>query len=99
MPGIRDPPIIFYHITRYKMRLTKDEAAILYQALYEQKYALNERIAHFAKDKKIGSFAAFNDLENRLSTFSVDRRRMGRTSQNDFIDILKRFVYRYHKSR
>jgi len=74
------------------MNLTKDEAAILYQALYEQKYELNERVVDFAKSKGISSMAAFEKLEEKLNKWSDDKRRHGRTSINSFDDILKRFV-------
>ncbi len=76
------------------MKLTKDEAAILYQALYEQKYELNEKVSDYAKSIGISSMAAFEDLERRLSNFSNDKRRVGRMSLNSFNDILKRFVSR-----
>lgn len=79
------------------MRLTKDEAAVLCQALYEQKYELNERVIDYAKQIGKSSMSAFEDLEKRLSEFSNDRRRNGRSSQNSFHDILKRFVSRYIK--
>jgi hypothetical protein len=74
------------------MKLTKDEAAILCQALYEQKYELNERVVDYAKSLGVSSMAAFEDLEKRLSDFSNDKRRTGRKSLNSFNDILKRFV-------
>lgn len=76
------------------MKLTKDEAAILCQALYEQKYQLNERVVDYAKSLGISSMSAFEDLEKRLSDFSNDKRRTGRKSLNTFNDILKRFVAR-----
>lgn len=76
------------------MKLTKDEAAILCQALYEQKYELNERVVDYAKSLGISSMSAFEDLEKRLSDFSNDKRRNGRKSLNTFNDILKRFVAR-----
>lgn len=76
------------------MKLTKDEAAILCQALYEQKYELNERVVDYAKSLGISSMSAFEDLEKRLSDFSNDKRRTGRKSLNTFNDILKRFVAR-----
>lgn len=76
------------------MNLTKDEAAILYEALNEQKYDINERVRDFAEKKGISSMTAFEKLEKKLSDFSDDKRRTGRTSQNDFTDILKRFVAR-----
>ena len=76
------------------MKLTKDEAAILCQALYEQKYELNERIVDYAKSLGISSFSKFEDLEKKLSDFSRDKRRTGRKSLNSFNDILKRFIIR-----
>lgn len=76
------------------MKLTKDEAAILYQALYEQKYDLNEKVVDYAVILGISSMAAFLDLEKRLLNFSKDNRRVGRKSLNSFDDILKRFVSR-----
>lgn len=74
------------------MILTKDEAAILYQALYEQKYELNDRIFDYAKEKGISSMSAFEKLEEKLSKFSDDKRCTGRTSRNSLTDILKWFV-------
>ncbi len=74
------------------MNLTKDEAAILCQALYEQKYELNERVVDFAESKGISSMAAFQKLEDKLNKWSDDKRRRGRTSRNSFNDILRRFV-------
>lgn len=74
------------------MRITKDEASILCQALYEQKYNLNERVIDYAKAKGISSMSAFDKLEEKLYKFSDDKRRHGRTSKNSFTDILKRFV-------
>ena len=76
------------------MKITKDEAAILYQALYEQKYDLNEKVVDYAVSLGISSMAAFLDLEKRLLNFSKDKRRFGRKSLNSFDDILKRFVSR-----
>lgn len=76
------------------MKITKDEAAILCQALYEQKYELNERVVDYAKSLGVSSMSAFEDLEKRLSDFSNDKRRTGRKSLNTFNDILKRFVAR-----
>lgn len=76
------------------MKITKDEAAILYQALYEQKYDLNEKVVDYAVSLGISSMASFLDLEKRLLNFSKDKRRVGRKSLNSFDDILKRFVSR-----
>lgn len=75
-----------------KINLTKDEAAILCQALYEEKYKLNERVVDYARAKGVSSMAAFEKLEDKLNKWSDDKRRCGRTSMNSFDDILKRFI-------
>jgi len=74
------------------MKLTKDEAAVLCQALHECKYQLNEKVQDHARSLGISSMRAFEDLETRLNDFSNDKRRTGRKSQNSFTDILKRFI-------
>lgn len=66
------------------MKLTKDEARILADAL---------RIAKF--EYTTLSFKVFDELSNlesRLDDFGKDKRRTGRTSQDDFNDCLKRFA-------
>lgn len=74
------------------MKLTKDEAAVLCQALNIAKYELNEKVLDHARSLGISSMRAFDDLETRLNDFSNDKRRTGRKSQNSFTDILKRFI-------
>lgn len=81
------------------MKITKDEASILWKALREQKYELNDRVVAYARIKGISSMAAFERLEEKLSKFSKDQRRTGRTSQDSFYDVLKRFVSRGHSSK
>ena len=65
-----------------KMKLTKDEARILADAL---------RIAKFEYTTlSFNIFDKLSELEKRLDDFGKDKRRTGRTSQNDFNDCLKR---------
>ncbi len=67
------------------MKLTKDEARILATILTNGKYEVLD-------SSIIGLYDALTDLENRLIKSASDYRRIGRTSQDDFIDCLKRFV-------
>jgi len=76
------------------MRLNKDEALILCQALKDQKYELNESVKEYANKNGISSMKAFESLEKKLHNFSRDKRREGRTSMNSFTDGIKRFVVR-----
>ncbi|MEO7176732.1 MAG: hypothetical protein ABIV51_12500 [Saprospiraceae bacterium] len=79
------------------MRITKEEAEILYRSLSEHKYALNDMVSEYAEEK-YGRYSieSFNSLENRLFDFADDKRRHGRTSQNSLTDCLKRFVDNFH---
>jgi hypothetical protein len=69
------------------MRLTKDEARILAAAIADYKYKI-------AEDSPMNSnlMDRLNDLELRLEKFGKDQRRTGRTSQNDWSDLIKRFA-------
>lgn len=66
------------------MKLTKDEARILADALKMAKFE------YTTLSFKI--FDKLSNLENRLDDFGKDKRRTGRTSQDDFNDCLKRFA-------
>jgi len=68
------------------MRLTKDEMTILSAAISAYKYELNDE----RNDKKL--FIKLKLLEEKLAENGKDQRRIGRTSQNDWTDILKRFA-------
>lgn len=74
------------------MRITKDEARILADAISEEKYNIVENL-----DPKISTLTmgALQDLEDRLTEYGQDARRNGRTSQNDFTDLLKRFTNKF----
>ena len=67
------------------MNINKDEAAILSAAISEFKFQLSE------KKNISGLFDNLVKLENKLESYSKDSRRFGRTSQNDWSDVLKRF--------
>lgn len=72
------------------MNISKDEAKILAAALEEAKYHFVDIIASDKEDanRKIEFFQA---LEKKLDDFSNDARRTGRTSQNSFSDVLRRY--------
>ncbi|MBE2188444.1 MAG: hypothetical protein IAE98_03170 [Candidatus Kapabacteria bacterium] len=76
------------------MKITKDEAIILAQAIGEQKYEFNDSLSTDKAQRNL-SIGAFTDLEKRLSDYGKDKRRQGRTSKNHFSDILKRFVAKH----
>lgn len=73
------------------MRLTKDEYRIILSCLSEQKYNLVEDYC-YSKIEATDMIKALNSLEEKISKFSDDTRRKGRTSQNSFADTLKRFT-------
>jgi hypothetical protein len=70
------------------MRLTKDEARILAEAMDEYKYKVVEN-PHY---KELGVFDKLFDLQYRLEMFGDDKRRNGRTSQDNFHDCIIRFT-------
>jgi hypothetical protein len=70
------------------MKITKDEARILCAALEESQFEL---CRHTSKDRKNAALA-LEKLLNRLSIDYKDKRRMGRTSMDDFTDCMDRFV-------
>ncbi len=69
------------------MKLTKDEARILARAMDDFKFTFNRQYE--------GLFDKLEDLENRLEKYGKDKRRTGRTSQNDWTDLLKRFASKH----
>jgi hypothetical protein len=66
------------------MKFTKDEARILAEALEIAKYEWH--------NLPEGGFKKLEELEESLNTFGDDKRRKGRTSQNDWSDLLKRYT-------
>jgi hypothetical protein len=76
------------------MRLTKDEARILAVALESDKYSIS-RLVHDEIDGERGSLKMMeklNQLEEKLLDSGKDKRRIGRTSMDDFPDCLKRYA-------
>tara|TARA_R110000868_G_scaffold273137_1_gene532357 strand:+ start:272 stop:499 length:228 start_codon:yes stop_codon:yes gene_type:complete len=71
------------------MRLTKDEARILAQALNDYKYNV---VNEFNDFKELGVFNKLHDLQYKLEMFGDDKRRYGRTSEDNLYDCFKRFV-------
>ena len=71
------------------MRLTKDEARILAQAMEEYKYKV---VVSNGNYKKLGVFNKLHDLQYKLEMFGDDKRRYGRTSQDDLNDLFVRFA-------
>ena len=71
------------------MRLTKDEARILAQALNEYKYNV---VNEFNDFKELGVFNKLHDLQYKLEMFGDDKRRYGRTSEDNLYDCFKRLV-------
>jgi hypothetical protein len=71
------------------MRLTKDEARILAQAMEEYKYKV---VNEFNDFKELGLFNKLHDLQYKLEMFGDDKRRYGRTSQDDLNDLFVRFA-------
>jgi hypothetical protein len=67
------------------MNINKDEAAIISEAIREFKFQIVE------KNNISGLFDNLVRLENKIRYYSKDSRRFGRTSQNDWSDILTRF--------
>ena len=71
------------------MRVTKDEARILAQALNEYKYNV---VNEFNDFKELVVFNKLHDLQYKLEMFGDDKRRYGRTSEDNLYDCFKRFV-------
>ena len=71
------------------MRLTKDEARILAQALNEYKYNV---VNEFNDFKELGVFNKLHDLQYKLEMFGDDKIWYGRTSEDNLFDCFKRFV-------
>lgn len=72
------------------MKLTKDEARILGEIMAEGRYNWLDSIE--TKVDANNTAHALGDLLNRLQKHGKDKRRRGRTSMNDFSDLLRRFT-------
>jgi hypothetical protein len=71
------------------MRLTKDEARILAEAISDYKYKVVEGNISY---KELGVFDKLYDLQYKLELFGDDKRRNGRTTQDNFNDLIKRLT-------
>lgn len=71
------------------MKLTKDEARILAAALEDAKFILYDKVRPNEKEPLAN---AMESLQARLTEAGNDQRRVGRTSQDDFTDMLRRYI-------
>jgi hypothetical protein len=71
------------------MRLTKDEARILAEAMSDYKYKVVEGNNSY---KELGVFNKLYDLQYKLEMFGDDKRRNGRTTEDNFHDLIVRFA-------
>ena len=78
------------------MRLTKDEASILAEAMEEYKYKV---INDYKDAKDLGAFEKLHVLQQRLEFYGDDKRRHGRTSFNSFYDLIVRFCKNNNKTK
>ena len=69
------------------MKLSKDEARILAEAVRQAKYEMAEG---YMNARKIVNM--LQGLEDRLEEFGQDKRRQGRKSANDYNDLIKRLT-------
>lgn len=70
--------------------INRDESRILSNALKEQKYIYADFFS--SKEERIQVVTSLEKLEKKLESKSKDRRRFGRTTQDEFSDLLKRFM-------
>ena len=73
------------------MNITKDEASILAIALDKAKYDICEKFSS-SKEESLSSINSLNELQDRLEVNSKDFRRIGRKSNDDFHDMMRRFI-------
>jgi hypothetical protein len=78
------------------MKLTRDEARILGMALSDAKYELKN--VSYDEQVRKDIFNALEALEKKLNEHGKDLRRVGRTSQNDFSDTLKRYEKKFKET-
>ena len=70
------------------MNITKDEARILAAALEEAKYKLSKG---YYDNERLSIITSLENLEWKLRYNSEDHRRKGRTSRDDWHDMMRRF--------
>jgi hypothetical protein len=71
------------------MRITKDEARILAEAMSDYKYKVVEGNTSY---KELSVFNKLYDLQYKLELFGDDKRRNGRTTEDNFHDLIVRFA-------
>ena len=71
------------------MKLTKDEARILASVLEDGMYDLGKVMPSRSSAQQL--ISQLSVLHSRLESHGDDKRRKGRTSINDFSDLLERF--------
>jgi hypothetical protein len=76
------------------MRITKDDARLLAAAMYDAKF---DFVKDLTKEKANTVIYELKCLEDHLKLNSIDKRRQGRKSQNDFSDLLKRYKHKICK--
>lgn len=72
------------------MKLSKDELAILTQAIHESKYELIEVYA--SKERRNKAIKYLVDFEEKLNEASKDNRRKGRRTTDSFVDCFNRLL-------
>lgn len=70
--------------------INRDEARILSASLKEQKYDYADFFS--SKEERIQIISSLEKLEKKLESKSKDRRRFGRSTQDEFGDLLRRFM-------
>jgi len=73
------------------IKINRDETRILAEALKHYKY---EILASYKIDSL---YEVLTDLENKLQAEGKDERRIGRTTQDSFADLIKRYVAKKSK--
>jgi hypothetical protein len=71
--------------------LTKDEIRLFHSLLKDHKYDLLKG----SKEEQLNQVEAYDNLSSKLECCIQDKRRIGRTSQDSFSDLLNRIVKKY----
>jgi hypothetical protein len=72
------------------MNISKDEARILAAIMYDEMGELPRMMGTKEEAKQLAD--KLTKLYDELQEFGKDKRRIGRTTQNDFHDLLKRYL-------
>jgi len=74
--------------------INRDEARIFYLLLKEEgKYNYSESVGKYlTKEQQRKIFDALQNLEKNMESVSKDNRRHGRTSNDSFSDLIKRYA-------